>query len=347
MGTESGDFDLATDATIEQQLAIFGDALLLHPSGDRTFGTLNIHDERIDLAQFQNIPAPFYGEPGVPDFDSGEPVSNSPLNDSYERDLTMNAIYYDLATGDIIDYHGGLYSIREGFLETTVDADLYLRSNPSIIRLLRFKARYGYRLSDGVEAAMRAHALEYAAEISPVDAENQLRRMWFGGYAVACFDALMDYGLFGYFHPPVADICETEEYQAYARSALARLDADRAAGKLVDENEAFALLLFPAVEKLAQTMPAEEAIKTVLDQEETVSAWWMDERKLSEQYGDMDDDAAAIMACAAILAYAAQDGDVDAALDAQADIYSFAEGEREAVRCQMRALIEMALSAAA
>ena len=116
-------------------------------------------------------------------------------------------------------------------MDTPVEGSLALRTNPIIIRLLRFKARYGFRLSDSLEAAMRSNAKDYAQSIEPLEVENQLRRMWFGGYAADCFDVLMDYDLFGYFHPPVADICHTEAYQAYAHKALERLDADKAVRK--------------------------------------------------------------------------------------------------------------------
>lgn len=250
----------------------------------KIFALIHFPDEDIDLATLQNIPAPYHGKPGIPEFDPSLSQSDSALFDSFQRDLTMNSLYYDLTTGDIIDYHGGLYCLREGFMDTAVEGNLALSTNPMIIRLLRFKARYGFRLSDSLEAAMRNNALDYARKIEPLEVENQLRRMWFGGYAADCFDVLMDYDLFGYFHPPVADICHTEEYQAYAHEALERLDAIKASGGIVDENEAVALLLYPAVRKLAETMPAEEAIKAVLDQEETVYEWWMDTRQLSEQY---------------------------------------------------------------
>ena len=103
----------------------------------------------------------------------------------------MNSLYYDLTTGDIIDYHGGLYCLREGFMDTAVEGNLALSTNPMIIRLLRFKARYGFRLSDSLEAAMRNNALDYARKIEPLEVENQLRRMWFGGYAADCFDVLI------------------------------------------------------------------------------------------------------------------------------------------------------------
>ena len=285
LGAAVNDYDIATDASIDKQLEIFGEDLFLHGSGSgKTFGVVQFPDEGIDLATFQNIPAPYYGEPGVPDFDRSLSQADSPLFDSFQRDLTMNALYYNLRTGDIIDYQGGLYCLREGFMDTPVEGSLALRTNSIIIRLLRFKARYGFRLSDSLEVAMRSNAKDYARSIEPLEVENQLRRMWFGGYAADCFDVLMDYDLFGYFHPPVADICHTEAYQAYAHKALERLDADKASGKIVDENEAVALLLYPAVRKLAETMPEEAAIRAVLDQEETVYEWWMDTRKLSEQY---------------------------------------------------------------
>jgi hypothetical protein len=141
LGTKVNDFDIATDASIDSQIEIFGEDLHLHGSGSgRTFAVVHFPDEDVDLATLQNIPAPYYGEPGVPDFDPSLSQTDSPLFDSFQRDLTMNALYYDLSTGDIIDYQGGLYCIREGFMDTPVEGSLALRTNPIIIRLLRFKA---------------------------------------------------------------------------------------------------------------------------------------------------------------------------------------------------------------
>lgn len=63
MGTETSDFDIATNATIDEQIKIFGDMLSFHTTQTgRTFGYLNYPDEVIDLAQFQNIPLEYHGK---------------------------------------------------------------------------------------------------------------------------------------------------------------------------------------------------------------------------------------------------------------------------------------------
>ena len=59
MGRESNDIDFVTDAPLEQQQAIFGDAFVSHLSSGSVYGRVYYPDEVIDLATFQNIPPAF------------------------------------------------------------------------------------------------------------------------------------------------------------------------------------------------------------------------------------------------------------------------------------------------
>ena len=140
-----------------------------------------------------------------------------------------------LANGDILDYHGGLRDIQDKVLRTIGDSIVQLGNGPSeMIRYIRFHARYeGSSFAPELEAALEEHHLDYARLMAPLNAQNQLRRLWINGYAVACFDLMQDYGLVGYFYCPVAELCDTEAYQTEVRAALGALDAAYAGGESV------------------------------------------------------------------------------------------------------------------
>ena len=61
--------------------------------------------------------------------------------DISRRDLTINALYYDIKTDEIVDWPGSLRDLRNGILDTLTDSDLTIRNvPPNAIRALRFKA---------------------------------------------------------------------------------------------------------------------------------------------------------------------------------------------------------------
>ncbi len=93
-------------------------------------------------------------------------------------------------------------------------------------------------------------------------------------------------------------------------------------------------VLFPAVGDVWETEAYQQAVMRVL-------------LSIDNRRDDLEGSDAAVMSFAAILAYATQYDEVDAALDAQAVKYAFSADEREAVRRQMTALLEVDLPAAA
>ena len=105
LGTKVNDFDIITDAAFQEQAKIFAGHFSTHPyQSSITYGIAVYPDELIDLAEMRNIPAAYFGLKNVPDFNPKELFSNNLRNDAFERDLTFNALYYDLKTGDIIDF---------------------------------------------------------------------------------------------------------------------------------------------------------------------------------------------------------------------------------------------------
>ena len=256
MGTPTMDFDITTTASNEEFARVLGDVTFHSIPSGLSFGFAHYPDEVIDVASCVNIPKAYLGLPGVPDFDPEALYSNNFVADSFERDLTFNAIYYDFKTGDLVDYHGGLHDIREGIVDTMVDPLVALEDDPRIaIRGIRFVSRYGFRFSDRVDAAMRKNGTEYVAANSPEMNRTNIAKYYDAGYARRCLDTLEEYKLFGAVYPPVADLYETEAYRQYIRSAADWMDERYAEGLLVNGETATAMFLWPAVAK-AEDMTA-------------------------------------------------------------------------------------------
>ena len=281
-GLKADDFDFSTPASVEEQRQIFGDKLetVTVPIG-LTFGHINYPDEHVDLTAFCNIPAAYLGLEGVPEFDPSSLYSTSLLYDSFQRDLTFNALYYDLQTGDIIDFHGGLYDLREGIIETMTDADVvFTNDSRKALRALRFKAQFNFNFSENVELAMRANAERYINAIRPGDLTSTLSKMFRPGIARRSFDVLTDYGVFGLLFPVVKDICSSSEYQKYAVNAMDFLDSQSNA----PQGMFIALLLRPALK--------DKSIKEILDEQSKVYKWSEGERESAEKIlrGDAEPD---------------------------------------------------------
>ncbi len=66
--------------------------------------------------------------------------------DAMRRDLTINALYYNISTDEICDFtHRGLDDIKNHIIRTTGDADLIFDDDPlRILRVVRFANRLGW-----------------------------------------------------------------------------------------------------------------------------------------------------------------------------------------------------------
>ena len=271
MGTATSDFDIVSNATLEEQEKILGDVTYHEAQGGYVFGFAHYPDEIIDIAQCLNIPACYYGLPGVPEFDPSSLYSDSFIFDSFERDLTFNAIYYDVKTGDLVDYHGGLHDIREGIVETMGDPLVQFENNPvSAIRALRFMSRYGFLLSDRVEEVMQAHGAEYMRLLNEISVEFNLPKYFASGYSRAGYEALMEYGAFPVLYPPASGLCRTEAYIRYAQAATDWMDEWHEAGNVQDDRLAMAVFLWPVVALEEDASSVEEQATAVLEAERAV-----------------------------------------------------------------------------
>ena len=279
---EVNDFDFTTDATNEQLAALFdGIRFFTIPTG-HCFSYLEFGDEVVDVATFANIPAAYKGLPHVPDFDETALYSGSLLFDAFQRDLTCNMLYYDMATGEVIDYFGGLYCLREGIIDTVIPGPVSLRMDSRrAIRAVRFAARFGFELSDALDAALRAEGPEYMRRLKPASAALELPDFYSGGYARSGTEMLLEYGMFGELFPAVRDKTENPNYILYALQTAMGADWLYEEGTWALPMIVMAALLWPAVHDAGEAgaeNPAEQVFNTqraVMDMSEKDAEYFL------------------------------------------------------------------------
>ena len=272
MGTETMDFDITTNASNDQISKVFENARFHAIPSGLEFAFVEYPGEVIDVASCVNIPAEFHGVAGVPDFDPNEMYSDNFVADSFERDLTINALYYDVKTGELVDYHGGLHDIREGIIQTMVDPAIALDADPRIsIRGMRFKARYGFDLSDGFDKAMRENVGVYVTKPGPGSNSFNVPKFFDAGYAYNSYEVLDDYGAFDVLFAPVDDICQTDDYKSYMEAATKQMDAWEAEGDEIGKDLYIAVILWPEFEGMTKEEVEKSSAGVLAKQNETIS----------------------------------------------------------------------------
>ena len=279
---EVKDFDLATNASNEQLAALFEEMKFFSiPTGHR-FGCLEFGEEVVDVTTFTNIPASYKGLPHVPDFDEHSLYSDQLLFDAFQRDMSINMLYYDVATGDVIDFFGGLYCLREGLIENVVPSSFLFRIDPRrAIRAVRFAARFGFDLSDAADAALRAEGAEYMRRLDPASCALELPDFYAGGFARLGTELLMEYNMFGELFPAARKVCSDPAYIEYALRTALGADWLYEEGTWALPMIVMAALLWPAVREAREAgaeNPAEQVFETqraVMDMSEKDAEYFL------------------------------------------------------------------------
>lgn len=156
MGKKPKDYDLVTDAVPDDVERILkGAGYRTIPTG-KAFGVINVFTSvgEYEIATMRE------------DIGSGrrpEGVRFADIEtDAKRRDLTINALYYDIDKGLIIDLVGGYEDIMNGVVRTVGNPDdRFGEDRLRIMRVIRFAARTGSELDDAVkESLSRDSSLE-------------------------------------------------------------------------------------------------------------------------------------------------------------------------------------------
>ena len=150
LGKEPKDFDLATDALpddVEKILAEAGFKTL--PTG-KAFGVINVFTDsgEYEIATFRED----IGSGRRPDAVQFTDIET----DVKRRDLTINALFYDIDKKEIVDLVGGVEDLKKGIVKTVGSPqERFGEDRLRILRAIRFAARFGSNLDSDVDQALK------------------------------------------------------------------------------------------------------------------------------------------------------------------------------------------------
>lgn len=202
LGDDPKDYDLATSARPEQVRALFprSDAVGAH------FGVIIVKGahEMVEVATFRTDGS--YADGRRP-----ESVEfSSPEEDAQRRDFTINGLFQDPETGEIIDFVEGRADLEARVLRAIGQPGQRFQEDAlRLLRAIRFAVTTGFKIGEHTWSAIQEKA-GLLEKISPERIRDEFSRILVARDRARGLDLLVDSGLIAQFLPEVLDLrgCE-------------------------------------------------------------------------------------------------------------------------------------------
>ncbi len=244
LGIKPKDFDVATNATPEQVKRLFRRAFII----GRRFQIVHVMfgQELIEVTTFRGSSAD-----DAPKDEHGRVLRDNTFGEQHEdaerRDFTVNAMYYNPASQEVLDYHGGMDDVRAKTLRMIGIPEARYREDPvRMLRVVRFAAKLGFT----IDAATRAPIPVMAPLIDNVPAArvfDEMLKLLMSGHAHACLQQLRSEGLHHGLLPLLDVVLEQPLGEKFVKLALSNTDERIKQDKPVSPGFLFASLLWHQV----------------------------------------------------------------------------------------------------
>jgi len=244
LGIEPKDFDVATDARPEQVKPLFRRALII----GRRFRLVHVMmgAETVEISTFRAA------DPDTAEKDEHgrvlrDNVFGTQEEDARRRDFTVNALYFDPATEEVVDFHGGLADLKKRVLRVIGEPVTRYREDPvRMLRAVRLSAKLGLTLDAATREPIRSLA-PLMERVPPARLFDEMLKLLLSGHASACLRQLRDVGLHKGLLPLLDVILEQPLGERFVTLALAQTDERVLAERPVSPAFLFAALLWHEV----------------------------------------------------------------------------------------------------
>ncbi len=264
------DFDVATNATPEQVKKLFRSALII----GRRFKIVHARFGReiIEVTTFRgDHRTDDLG--GVARSDNGmllrDNVYGDIVSDAMRRDFTVNALYYDPSTGDLMDYVDGLRDLEQRTLRIIGDPSERYREDPvRMLRAVRFAAKLGFQLDRRSEQPI-VELAPLMAHVPPARLFEEVLKLFLNGSATATFELLRETRLLPYLFPGLHDCLITQDPFVESLTAQTLINTDKRIrqNKRVTPAFIYAAFLWPpllkAMKQTGDALPPHLALQQV------------------------------------------------------------------------------------
>lgn len=129
------DYDCVTHADIEQTIAIL-EKLGYQYINDNYHSVIKIKQLDIEITRFRR------------DLKEGFEFNVGIGEDAKRRDLTYNAIYYDITNHQYIDFYNGINDLNNGVIRMIGDPCRRIKEDKTrVLRILKYAARYHHHIN--------------------------------------------------------------------------------------------------------------------------------------------------------------------------------------------------------
>lgn len=246
------DYDVATDARPEQVQALFG------PRRTRaigvSFGVVLVHGPRRGTTEAVEV-ATFRTE--GPYLDGRRPehvVFATPEEDAQRRDFTINGMFIDPLTDQVLDFVGGRRDLEQKIVRAIGDPHERFREDKlRMLRAVRITARFDFDLDQQTAEAVRSMAPEILA-VSHERIAQELKKMLVHPRRSRAMTLFQDLGLMTVVLPEMEPVVTT-------RGLAAPADRWLVTTRMLEslDNPRFELAFAAALFELAFERPPEEA----------------------------------------------------------------------------------------
>ncbi len=253
LGLKPKDYDIATDATPEQVRAIFRRSRII----GRRFRLVHVisHGEIVEVSTFRGSAVN-----GTIEREAGQIIHadttgrllhdnifGSQEEDVRRRDFTINALFYDPGSEEILDYLNGFEDVMARRLCMIGEPEQRYREDPvRMLRAVRLAAKLGIQIDDRTAAPIGDLA-PLLQNVPPARLFDEMLKLLFSGHALAAVIDLRARGLHHGLLPMLDVILEQPLGERFISLALKNTDERVQQNKPVSPGFLFAALLWHEV----------------------------------------------------------------------------------------------------
>lgn len=208
LGGAPKDFDVATNATPEQVKKVFRNARII----GKRFRIVHVRFGReiVEVTTFRGSHTDARSSRDASQSDQGvllrDNVYGDIQSDAVRRDFTINALYYNPISGEVLDFCGGLRDLKTRVIRIIGEPEARYKEDPvRLLRAARFAGKLGFNIDPVTEKPIREHG-DYLSHIPPARLFEEVLKLFMSGQAAATLSKLREYDLLQYLFP-ATDYC--------------------------------------------------------------------------------------------------------------------------------------------
>ena len=206
LGKKPKDFDISTDATPREIKSLFRNCRII----GRRFKLAHLyfaHGKNIEVSTFRDTvdaPEPSEGDP------EKSPVANdniygTEVTDAFRRDLTINGLFLDVSTMEILDYVGGMDDLKSGIVRVIGEPAQRFQEDPvRMLRVVRHSARNGFKINTPCWDAILSNT-QLITQSSQVRVFDEIKKDFSSGCLLTIIHLLSETGLLEYILPELLE----------------------------------------------------------------------------------------------------------------------------------------------